>query len=171
MIFQIYFWSVQIIMYLYDVMCIVLCSVPAAQTHTTVHRTPPWTRLGCKQEVLWVEVVCGCQGDVRRCKTVQVPVNTNAVDITCCLYVTQNLQQGREVDFYHHLHLNKHLPIPLFVHPSSFTTFAQCGSRTRLSSRIIRRVLEKDEEWSAGPKSRAIQSRCVSGVKPKAWKL
>lgn len=87
-----------LIKYLYDVMCIVLCSVPAAQTHTMISRFPSRTRLGCKQEVLWVEVVCGWQGDVRWCKTVEIPVNTNAVDITCCLHVTQNLQQGREVD-------------------------------------------------------------------------
>ncbi len=110
-------------MYLYDVMCIVFCSVPAAQTHPTIQRPPPSTRLGCKQEVLWVEVVRGCQSDVRWCNVVQIPVKTNPVDITCRLYVTQNLQQGREVErqrgmeYCHHLHLHEHPPIILVHSP------------------------------------------------------
>lgn len=51
------------------------------------------------------------------------------------------------------------------------TTLAQWGSSRRLSSSMRMCVCGYDEACRAGPRSRATQSRCSSGVKPRAWKL
>ncbi len=110
--------------------------------------------------------------------------------VQCCSDTSENQSRGYNVPLVRHsepttgkrggeTERNGVLPPPAsswtsshyFSPLSSLTTLAQCGSKSRLSSRIIRWVWGKDEEWSPGPRSRAIQSRCVSGVKPKAWKL
>lgn len=81
--------------YLYNVMGIIFSSFPAAQPHTTVKTAPTRTRLCAQNEVLWVEVMCGCQCYFGRKKVIQVPVNADAMDISSSMNITQNLQQER----------------------------------------------------------------------------
>lgn len=79
--------------YLYDIMGVIFSSFPAAQPHSTVKTAPTMTRLCTQNEVLWVEVVRGRQGDLGRNQVIQVPVNADAMDILSRMNVTQNLQQ------------------------------------------------------------------------------
>lgn len=81
--------------YLYNVMGIILSSFPAAQAHTMVKTTPTMARFCAQNEVLWVEVMCSRQCDFGRSEVIQVPVHTDAMDISSSMNVTQDLQQER----------------------------------------------------------------------------
>lgn len=81
--------------YLYNIVGIIFGSFPAAQPHTTVKTAKTRTRLCAQNEILWVEVMCGCQCDFSRSKEIHVPVNTNSMNISSCVNITQNLQQER----------------------------------------------------------------------------
>lgn len=81
--------------YLYNVMDIIFSSFPAAQPHTAIKIAPTVTRLCAQNEVLWVKVMCGRQCDFGRNEVIQVPVNTDAMDILSSMNVTQDLQQER----------------------------------------------------------------------------
>lgn len=81
--------------YLYNVTCVIFSSFPAAQAHTTVQYVPTRTRFCSQNEVLWIEVMRGRQGDFGRNDAIEVPVNADAMDIFGSMNVTQNLQQDR----------------------------------------------------------------------------
>lgn len=71
-----------------DVMGIILRPVPAAQPHPPGIGQPARARLGAKQVVFWVEVVRGGQGQLSWDDVVQVPVNSNAVDVAGSMDIT-----------------------------------------------------------------------------------
>lgn len=81
--------------YLYNVMGVIFSSFPAAQPHTTVKTAKTRTRLCAQNEILWVEIMCGRQCDFSRNKVIPVPVNTDSMDISSSMNITQNLQQER----------------------------------------------------------------------------
>lgn len=82
-------------------MCVIFSSFPAAQPHTTVQFAPTRTCLCAQNEVLWVEVMCGRQGDFGRKEAIKVPVNADAMDISSSVNITQNLQQDRVTENWH----------------------------------------------------------------------
>lgn len=77
--------------YPYNVVCVLLRPVPAAQLHPSVQWAPASAGLRGEQVVLWVEMVSDSQAYLCWDQAVHVPVNCHAMNEPSCMDIIQDL--------------------------------------------------------------------------------